>query len=362
MFSNFWHKKEKPLMGLTGLGGGAAGYGRVGAGDTFYATGGTKTYEPGPNGPTHYTIHTFQNPASPEPYSADYSTSFVVETTSKDVTDFEYLVVGGGGGGGRGFNSFALGGGGGAGGYRAGTLSYPTGLGADTYPVQVGAGGINGNSTDNGDPGSQPSFGGKGGDSKLMFPTPVVGSGGGGGGAHHGVNAIQNGASGGGGGNPGPYASPTQPNKGTDVVSPDGISPTIQGYNGADGGIYHNGGSNVGGGGGGSSQAGARGTPTNNWPDEASTGGNGGDGTTNTISGASVTYGGGGGGGCAGSGVQGGEGGSGGGGDGGKDSVGGSSATDHLGGGGGGGGASSSDTPGGKGGTGVVIVKYVGSQ
>ena len=247
MFNNSWFKKEKPIQGLTGMWGGAAGALTVGAGGTFVATGGNMSYLPGPAGPTHYTVHTFVNgntTGNPQgdPGTNDSSQSFVVTSGPGGISSFDYLVLGGGGGGGKGFNTDAVGGGGGGGGYREGTLSIS--LGAGTYPVQVGAGGHGGQ---DGPVAATWSTGAKGGDSNLMFPTPVVASGGGGGGSHFGPITQMDGGSGGGGGNP---PAPPAPAGGETAASPDGISPTAQGNDGGSGTSYS---SNTGGGGGGGS-------------------------------------------------------------------------------------------------------------
>ena len=115
MFGNSWFKKEMPLLGLTGAGGGV--------GSNLVAS---------------------------------------LETP----LEVSYLVIGGGGGGGRG-----RGGGGGAGGYRTNYASEtPGGPGTSTeptleivlgqnYPVLIGAGGAAGPTND--------SRGGRGGPSKF---------------------------------------------------------------------------------------------------------------------------------------------------------------------------------------------------
>ena len=105
MFNNSWFKKEKPIQGLTGMWGGAAGALTVGAGGTFVATGGNMSYLPGPAGPTHYTVHTFVNgntTGNPQgdPGTNASSQSFVVTSGPGGISSFDYLVLGGGGGGG----------------------------------------------------------------------------------------------------------------------------------------------------------------------------------------------------------------------------------------------------------------------
>lgn len=121
------------------------------------------------------------------------------------LNNVEYLVVAGGGGGGE----F---GGGGAGGYRNGTRSFT----ASSYTITIGAAGA---SDSNGSPSSIGSIvvatgGGAGGDGYNPTSTPAPG---------------QSGGSGGGGG-----YDPGQP-PGSDVTSPDGISPTTQGNPGGNG-------------------------------------------------------------------------------------------------------------------------------
>ena len=87
--ANSWFKKEKPLLGMMGSGGGLA---QGAAGPGAEVTGGTKTT----NG--SYTVHTFTS-----------SGSLVV--TGVDLPSVQYLVVGGGGAGGSGNYTGAAGGG-----------------------------------------------------------------------------------------------------------------------------------------------------------------------------------------------------------------------------------------------------------
>ena len=111
-----WFKKEKPLQGLTGMGGGVVS--RVlGGVAPFVATGGTKT---GPSG--GYFYHDYTTSGSGTPFQV---------TSGK--TDIEVLLVGGGGAGGRGSGW----GGGGGGGGAVGVYSVPIGTG--TYDLTVGA-------------------------------------------------------------------------------------------------------------------------------------------------------------------------------------------------------------------------------
>ena len=121
MFGNFWFKKEKPLLGLTGMGGGAAPVGPSGPG--FDATGGTKTT----NGSV--VTHVFKT-----------SGSLVVSGSPPTGVDIEYLVVGGGGAG------VFYGSGGGAGGLRHNISGVPNAapsytISDGTYTCTVGDGG-----------------------------------------------------------------------------------------------------------------------------------------------------------------------------------------------------------------------------
>jgi len=264
------------------------------------ATGGTVTTNGG------NTIHTFTK-----------SGRFVIGTTNT----VSVLVVGGGGGGG-GF------GGGGAGGGVIYNSAYP--VSANTYYVDVGAGGA-GDSYNTGRGGIS------GGNS--VFDN-LVAYGGGGGGSRACPSTCngfpgRNGGSGGGG----------SPSDAGSVGTPGYASPTGQGNNGGTGGNFGWGGA----GGGGAGAVGANASGNN--------GGNGGNGVAYSISGASTYYGGGGGG-CSHSTNTVGTGGSGGGGNGNKDTAGGNgyAGTNGLGGGGGGGGAGS--YVGGNGGNGVVIISY----
>ena len=140
----------------------------------------------------------------------------------------EVFVVGGGGAGANG----ACGGGGG-GGVRNITTPFPVGPG-ETYTITVGGGGVSPTGTANN--------GYAGGDSSIVdlaAPTNKVFATGGGAGKYEtGPSNPGGGSAGGGHGWDGPG--------GEAVVSPDGISPTTQGYDGGAG----NGWSNGGGGGG----------------------------------------------------------------------------------------------------------------
>jgi len=233
-----------------------------------------------------------------------------------------YLVVAGGAGGGA--AGGGGGGGGAAGGYRTGTLSLDL---ASSYTVTVGAGGASGTTGQSGSTGD----GTSGSDSIF---SSITSTGGGGGGAGGSARSGKTGGSGGGGGHNGGAGGAGN----TPSTSPS------QGNNGGTPNAAHNGG----GGGGGASAAGAT-TPS------AAVGGAGGAGTASSISGSSVTYAGGGGGA---SNTTGGAGGAGGGGAGGAPN--GVAGTANLGGGGGGGYGSTGIAT--AGGSGIVIISYVGAQ
>ena len=176
--------------------------------------------------------------------------------------NFDYLVIAGGGGGGATRADGNGGrGGGGAGGVRSNDPNYPratpdTALTAPavgtpyTYTVTVGSGGAAANLPG----GPPPTHGGNGQNSSIIGPDHpgsggaggVVATGGGGG------TILPNQASGeGGSGGGGAYGSLVD---GTSVSSPDGLSPTLQGYEG-------NVGQGAGGGGGG---AGGTSSPLSN--------------------------------------------------------------------------------------------------
>ena len=255
----------------------------------------------------------------------------------------EYLVVAGGGGGGGG--GAAPGAGGGAGGVLTNIGLPPLTLSANTYEIIVGSGGSGG--------GSGGAAGSNGNNSSAFS---VVAIGGGGGGSACGSGA-QNGGSG--GGAPGTYfqfCSPT-------ISLSGGTGTSGQGNNGGSRGIVSNIGAETRGAAGGGGAGGA-GTTSNS----GNNGKNGGSGIANSITGSSVFYGGGGGGG-AGSfnpSAAGGSGGSGGGATGGFGRSGNGSILGTAGGNGtansGGGGGGSVDAGGGNGGSGIVIVRYPGSQ
>lgn len=251
-----------------------------------------------------YRIHTFT------------STGTLTVPTDRSV---EVLVVGGGGGGG---GSNGAGGGGGAGGV---TYNASVAVSAQAYTVTVGTGGA----------GSSPTGGTNtnGNTSSLGALVSVTGGGAGGGYNGSSTTAPNTGGSGGGGGS-------------SASGSFTGAAGTAgQGNAGGNGRATSTTTAQAGGGGGG---AGAVGQAS-----AATYGGDGGDGFTSSITGSSVVYGGGGGGGKRSTGSAG-NGGSGGGGKGGLSAAG-SIGTNGL---GGGGGAGANGYSGGRGGDGVVIVRY----
>lgn len=278
-------------------------------------TGGTVTKAGG------YVYHTF-------------TTSGTLEVTG-DVP-VEYLVVGGGGGGGGGFPDLANGGGGGAGAYRL--SSSPLQISTGVYSINVGLGGAGGVGRYGG--GSNV-LGKDGGDSIF---SSITSSGGGGGGTWNGGDKPGNtngNASGGGGG-----------------------GANTGGSSGGTEGTYGNGGGRCtgtsGGGGGGAGSAGSN--------SSGSTGGRGGAGSSqgsaftsaaNTFThGGTIAAGGGG----AGNG-SGGSSGTGGSGNGGAGNGAGGAGTNQTGSGGGGGAnAMGAVSNGGRGGDGVVIIRYLESD
>lgn len=174
-----WHKKQSPI--LTGL---KFGFGGGGGGvppGPITASGGL-TYEPG-NG---YKYHVFYNttpgtpiPADNQPFSAD---DFVITNGFDDV---EILIVAGGGGGGGGYYA----GGGGAGGVVTGTEALLPG----SYSIEVGYGGSfkTGNASGIAYTGGNSSFnnvialGGGGGSAGPGGGNPPGGAGGSGGGSSY---------------------------------------------------------------------------------------------------------------------------------------------------------------------------------
>ncbi len=266
----------------------------------------------------------------------------------------QYLIIGGGGSSGSG-----LSGGGGAGGYRTSVPGETSGGGSSaeppfqavagqSYSVIVGAGGSAGGNIVNFGPGNN------GGNSSFAGIQSI----GGGGGGWNGLDPQFTFAKGGGsGGGAACY---------TNLTRTGGTGTSGQGTGG---GTSINGASTLGSAGGGG--AGAGGAGTNN----SDNGGNGGNGLASTITGTSVTRAGGGGGGAGStSGSIGGTGGTGGGGAGGRPVPPTLSTAGAVNTGGGGGGGSYGDgtsfgafsapgpLPGANGGSGIVILRYLGSQ
>ncbi len=365
MLGNSWHKKEKPLLGLTGAGGGVGSNLVAGgeAGPTNSATGGyISEYE---SGGTKYRSHTFMK-----------NGTWVV--TSDDGFDVEYLVVAGGGGGGQ-----QHGGGAGAGGFRTNLSGHPLATPTGAYPVTPTGGNPSNNGTytvEVGQGGRGNSSGGyphsvmnrtAGGNSK--FDT-IIATGGGYGANWQSTNAHTEPYNQGGAGGSGGADGSCEGNAVSPAVA--GNSPPVSPPQGNPAGTSRY----AGGGGGGAGQAGASASdlPTNYG---AGVAGKGGDGSAIAIqSTESITYAGGGGGGMyqnspgyPGVPSKRSPGGTGGGGQGGwgpgaNQNEFGIAGQDGLGGGGGGGGNSCYGSPtgncnyplhqGGAGGDGTVIIRY----
>lgn len=253
--------------------------------DGYWAMGGIVSKVDG------YNVHTF--------YSSDY---FAI--TNKEPKVVEALIVGGGGAGGP-----STGGGGGAGGVVYGEVL----LHAGTYPIVIGAGGVDGTISTYGDGQPSKAFG-------------ITAFGGGKGGATEASSVTENAHSGGSGGGGQAY---TSANTGV------GSGTLGQGHAG---GVGNPGGSS--GGGGGAGEAGGTSALSD-----------GGDGVEIDISGTPTYYGGGGGGAISGIG------GLGGGGNGGASSGSAVPGTPNTGGGGGGGWRHDEDS-GREGGSGIVIVRF----
>ena len=173
MFGNQWHKKERPLFSLLGLGG-AGGIMQSGIADSaISASGGTETTTP------NHTIHRLNS-----------SNPFVV---SKGGQMQIVVIAGGGGGGGR------HGGGGGGGGILVLPQSNGT-IPAGTYTCTVGAGGAQALGGQAGNPGSDSSFGPPSG---ASAPTHILAKGGGRGGSYPSPSSGTGGPGGCGGGGSG---------------------------------------------------------------------------------------------------------------------------------------------------------------
>ena len=165
-----WHKKEKPLQGIAGMGGGVVSRLLGGSLAPFVASGGTKS---GPTGGYFYHDYT----------TAGSGTPFQVTSGS---TEIEVLLVGGGGGGGRGQGY----GGGGGGGGAVGVYSVPIDTGIYDLTVGANAGGqVDGNYTRLGPSSSYIQAGGGSRGKNGQPPTPGVENGQGGSG---GVNTQNN--------------------------------------------------------------------------------------------------------------------------------------------------------------------------
>lgn len=216
---NNWHKKEKPIQGMMGMGGGATGYLFGGGGARFQLTGGTQSVI------GDYTFHKFTN-GMPGSFTVD----------SGESTDAVILIAAGGGGGGC-----QVGGGGGGGGliYRTSVVLTP-----GTYTYNVGAGG-EGRSYPNP---SQRGY--QGSPSTITFPSShpygnITNTAiGGGGGAAYGNDSggTPGGSGGGGGGSPTsatPGIQPQQSNPGwSQYGNPGGTGRSNQWYGGGGGGAY----------------------------------------------------------------------------------------------------------------------------
>ena len=179
----------------------------------FSATGGDVN-TPG-NG---YKYHTFTYPNSD---------NFVVSSVGDGPAEIEVLVVAGGGGGGNGGGQG--GGGGGAGGIRNFTVALTV---AGTYPIGVGTGGEAGSYDTN-------KIWMKGKDSEFNNPggngiPKIVATGGGAAGTYGGPSLSDRkaGTPGGSGGGAGSFPDNYHVSRGGTVASPDGRSPTVQGYDG----------------------------------------------------------------------------------------------------------------------------------
>tara|TARA_B100001175_G_C19488414_1_gene631207 strand:+ start:863 stop:2014 length:1152 start_codon:yes stop_codon:yes gene_type:complete len=151
MLGNSWFKKESPLLGWFGIGGGLASSSTL---PNVDASGGT-TFEY--NGKK---IHRFTYPNSD---------AFVVNRYTDPFT-LEYVIIAGGGGAGCYNSPQRGGGGGGAGAVRIDQFTYDIPIG--TYPVTVGNGGDGGSHSGSEGPGYPQQYGEKGDASSLGFPTP----------------------------------------------------------------------------------------------------------------------------------------------------------------------------------------------
>ena len=254
-------KKESPILGILGLGGGIAR--AAGGADPIDASGGSKTFS------GSYTIHTFSYPTSD---------NFVVNSGEGEC---DILVIAGGGAGGSGGVAGWYGGGGGAGGY-----AYATGysVAPGTYPISVGNGG-SGNAGTRGSSGANSFFNLSGGSANSIF---CQGGGGGGDGQYPGISPDAPGYDGGNGGGSGSHLDSSSSTPGGSAVQPaqnPGFSNgTLEQYGYAGGNEAGGTGDGRGGGGGGAGAAGQ------NSPGPTPLNGRGGAGRENSISGSPVTY------------------------------------------------------------------------
>ena len=201
MLGNSWFKKEKPLLGLTGLWGGVGSSLIGSAAGGFKATGGFLSDYSTPGGDV-YRAHIFTA-----------NENFEVTEIGGPGDNLEYIIIGAGGGSGAGPG----GGAGGAGMVRVGTVPIP-GVTIGTWTVTIGNGGT----------GAQKGWGNtknhNGTPSSVAFPTGAVTSIGGGCGG--GSSSIP----GGGGGCAGAPAWATDGGAGGDGDCPayqPGTTPTI---------------------------------------------------------------------------------------------------------------------------------------
>ena len=172
MSPNDWFKKEKPLLGLLGSGGGSVGGAGGSAAPGHTATGGTINDFTAPDGKI-YRTHIFFNPGTFE----------VTALSPGNPAAVEILAVGGGGAGGCIYDTSYGGGGGGGGGVVTNAadnplkVSTPAPISVASYAITVGGAGL----LPNGVNGIDATAYAKGHDSKAPSLCPLVGEGGGGG-------------------------------------------------------------------------------------------------------------------------------------------------------------------------------------
>ena len=196
-----WNKKEKPLLGLQGSGGGLGYLAPKGNdGTQMTASGGTTNDYTESGNP--YRSHTFLSPGT-------FSIPALGTGIIGDKVDL--MVVGAGGGGGHNIAA-----GGGAGGMRVFTS---TTVATGSFPVSIGNGGGGSGSGTAGSKGQDSSF-------ALTPFGPIVAEGGGGGGSY--TPGVNGNAGGSGGGGCGHHNGSGRGTGGASNASPDGISPTTQ--------------------------------------------------------------------------------------------------------------------------------------